>query len=95
MMDFGCGTKPYKPIFINATEYIGVDYAGEGHSHENEDIDIYYDGKTIPFEDNTFDSILACEVMEHIFNIEEILKELYRILKPGGKILISIPLCME
>jgi SAM-dependent methyltransferase len=91
MMDFGCGSKPYKPLFVNATEYIGVDYQGEGHSHENEQIDVFYDGKTIPFADNTFDSILTSEVLEHIFNVEDIVKELYRVLKPGGKILISTP----
>jgi len=91
MMDFGCGTKPYKPLFINVTEYIGVDYSGQGHSHENEQIDVLYDGKTIPFADNTFDSILTTEVLEHIFNLEDILKELNRVLKPGGKILITVP----
>lgn len=91
MMDFGCGTKPYKPLFTNAKEYIGVDFNGEGHSHKNEQIDVMYDGKTIPFADNTFDSILSTEVFEHIFNLEDILKELNRVLKPGGKILITVP----
>jgi SAM-dependent methyltransferase len=91
LMDFGCGSKPYKPLFVNAKEYIGVDYAGEGHSHENEEIDVFYDGKTIPFPDNTFDSILTNEVLEHVFNLEDILKELHRVLKPGGKILITTP----
>ncbi|MBK8300784.1 MAG: methyltransferase domain-containing protein [Chitinophagaceae bacterium] len=63
MMDFGCGTKPYKPLLQTSKEYIGVDYNGEGHSHKNEQIDVMYDGKTIPFEDNTFDSILSTEVL--------------------------------
>lgn len=91
MMDFGCGTKPYKPLFTNVSEYIGVDYNGEGHSHKDENIDVMYDGKKIPFPDNTFDSILSSEVFEHIFNLEEILDELNRVLKPGGRILITVP----
>lgn len=91
LMDFGCGMKPYKPLCINATGYTGVDYEGGGHSHENEQIDVYYDGKTLPFENNTFDSIITSEVFEHIFNLEDILKELNRVLKPGGKILITTP----
>lgn len=91
LMDFGCGSKPYKALFTHVDEYIGVDYQGEGHSHEKEDIEVYYDGKTLPFPDNTFDSILANEVLEHIFNLEDILQELRRVLKPGGKILITIP----
>lgn len=91
IMDFGCGTKPYKPLFIHATEYIGVDYRGEGHCHGHEAIDVYYDGKTIPFEDNCFDGILTSEVLEHVFNLDVVLDELCRVLKPGGKILITVP----
>ena len=90
MMDFGCGSKPYRSFFT-VEEYIGVDFENEGHPHDNEQIDVFYDGKKLPFEDNRFDSILCSEVFEHIFNLEEILKELNRVLKPGGKILITCP----
>lgn len=91
VLDFGCGAKPYKSLFTNAVEYIGVDYASEGHDHSNENIDFYYDGKTLPFTDNEFDSIFSSEVMEHIFNPLEILGELNRVLRPGGKFLFSCP----
>jgi len=91
MLDFGCGSKPYQSLFTNISEYIGVDYAGEGHSHENENIDVYYDGKKLPFPDNSFNSIFSSEVLEHIFNPDEILAELNRVLVPGGKILITCP----
>lgn len=91
IMDFGCGSKPYKPLLLNASEYIGVDFQGEGHSHENEIIDVYYDGLTIPFENNRFDGIFTSEVFEHVFNLEHIIGELNRVLKPGGKIFITCP----
>jgi len=90
LLDFGCGSKPYKEIFTVET-YVGVDFINEGHPHDNEQIDVFYDGKTIPFPDNFFDSILSSEVFEHIFNLSEILVELNRLLKPGGKILITCP----
>ena len=90
MMDFGCGSKPYHSVF-NVDEYIGVDFNGQGHSHENEQIDVFYDGQTIPFPDNHFDSIFSSEVFEHVFNLEEIVIELHRVLKPGGKILVTCP----
>lgn len=90
MMDFGCGSKPYKSIF-NVDKYIGVDYAGDGHSHENEQIDIFYNGETIPFATNYFDSILCSEVFEHLFKIDAILDELHRVTKLGGKIMITTP----
>ncbi len=91
LMDFGCGSKPYKSLFDHVKEYVGVDYDGEGHTHENEQIDVYYDGKTIPFADNTFDSVLCSEVFEHLFNLDDILKELNRVMKPGAKMLITCP----
>ena len=90
MMDFGCGSKPYRSLF-NVTEYIGVDYYNEGHPHSNEQIDVFYDGKTIPFPDETFDAVLASEVFEHVFNLDEILKELNRVMKKDAHLLITCP----
>ncbi|MGK6350747.1 class I SAM-dependent methyltransferase [Parapedobacter sp. DT-150] len=90
LLDFGCGSKPYKSLF-NVTEYIGTDIEISGHDHHNEEIDVYYDGKTLPFDDNAFDSIFSSEVFEHIFNLPEILAELHRVLKPGGRMLVTLP----
>jgi SAM-dependent methyltransferase len=90
LLDFGCGSKPYINLF-QVSEYIGTDIAVSGHDHHNEHIDVYYDGKTLPFDENTFDSILCSEVFEHLFNLEDILKELYRVLKPGGYMLVTVP----
>ncbi len=90
MLDFGCGAKPYKSLF-KVEEYIGVDFQGEGHSHENEQIDIFYDGKKLPFEDGTFDSVFSSEVFEHVFNLEEMIIEIKRVMKPGAIILVTCP----
>jgi len=90
MMDFGCGLKPYETLFM-VDEYIGVDYQGEGDTFSHHKVDVFYDGHTLPFPDNHFDSIFSSEVFEHVFNLPEIIKELHRVLKPGGKILISCP----
>jgi hypothetical protein len=48
LLDFGCGRKPYKNLFA-VKEYIGVDIEQSGHSHALSEVDVYYDGKTIPF----------------------------------------------
>ena len=91
LLDFGCGSKPYQSLFINASEYIGLDYEGEGHSHKDEQVDVLYDGRHIPFPDNSFDSVFSSEVMEHLFNPDEMLPEINRVMKPGAKILITCP----
>src|SRR5579875_3035709 len=90
LLDFGCGQKPYKNLF-SVQEYIGVDFENLGHPHVNESIDIFYDGHKLPFANETFDSVFCSEVFEHIFNLEEILKELNRVLKSGGMMLITCP----
>lgn len=91
LLDFGCGEKPYKGLFTKADNYIGLDIENEAHSHEKEEIDVYYDGKTIPFNNGHFDVVFSSEVFEHIFDIEDIIKEINRVLKTGGKLFITVP----
>lgn len=93
-MDFGCGEKPYKSLF-NVKEYIGVDVKDSGHPKESKSADIFYDGHTIPINDNYFNSALATQCFEHIFNIDEIISEINRVLKPKGILLITLPLIWE
>lgn len=90
MLDFGCGSKPYKSLF-HVKEYIGLDYENPGHPHINEQIDVFYDGKSIPFEDEHFDAVFSSEVFEHVFNLDEILKEINRVMKTGALMLITCP----
>lgn len=90
LLDFGCGAKPYKALF-KVDEYVGVDFMGEGHDHSNEQIDFFYDGKTLPFDNASFDGVFSSEVFEHIFNLPDMLNELHRVLKPGGLMLITCP----
>jgi SAM-dependent methyltransferase len=91
LLDFGCGSKPYESLFTNVSEYVGLDFDSEGHSHANEKIDVIYDGKKIPFGDEHFDSVFSSEVFEHIFNLEDIIPEIKRVMKKQGKILITCP----
>ncbi len=91
ILDFGCGAKPYVDLFENCSEYIGMDIDVSGHDHANENIDVYYDGEHIPFEDDRFDNIFSSEVFEHISNPEAILPEIRRVLKPGGYMLATVP----
>jgi ubiquinone/menaquinone biosynthesis C-methylase UbiE len=45
----------------------------------------------IPFEDNSFDIVVSSEVIEHTPDPKKALKELYRVLKPGGTLVLSVP----
>lgn len=91
ILDFGAGSSPYAHLFKTPT-YVRVDFEGKGHSHDKEEKAIYYDGKHIPFKDENFDLILSTEVFEHIFNLDEVLDELYRVSKKDGLMIITCPM---
>ncbi|MBA4166610.1 MAG: class I SAM-dependent methyltransferase [Chitinophagaceae bacterium] len=92
LLDFGCGRKPYESLF-SVERYIGIDMEQTGHEHTLSKVDVYYDGKTIPFADESFDSVFCSEVFEHIFNLDEVIVEIKRVLKKDGKVLITVPFC--
>ena len=53
--------------------------------------DIVGDIHDLPFEDNSKEAILCLAVLEHVHNPIKAMEELYRVLKPGGKLLIYVP----
>ena len=90
LLDFGCGSKPYRAL-IDVENYIGLDIERSGHNHDNEKIDVYYNGEYIPFDDNYFDSVFSSQVFEHVPNPNSILKEVNRVMKHGGYFLVTAP----
>lgn len=53
--------------------------------------DIVCDVCDMPFPDNSFDAVFLIEVLEHVHNPPKALNEIYRVLKPGGKLIFSVP----
>jgi len=53
--------------------------------------DCYYDGITFPFKDESFDSLVANEVFEHVNDPDHFLDEAYRVLATGGSVFMTIP----
>lgn len=90
VLDFGCGSKPYRSLFT-VESYLGVDIKLGESQPSHQGADVFYDGRHLPFEDKRFDSIFSSEVIEHIFNIDEIVAELFRVLKPGGFLVVTTP----
>jgi len=91
LLDFGCGSKPYKDFCTNVSEYVGLDYENLGHPHENEPIDVFYNGREIPFPSEHFDSLLSTQVLEHVEDLNFTIKEWHRVLKQGGRLLVTAP----
>ncbi len=89
LLDVGCGTKPYRSL-VTVDEYVGLDIDGEA-TRQRGMADYYYDGNSFPFGDGSFDCILCNQVLEHVFNPNEFLGEVARVLVPGGKLLLTVP----
>jgi len=81
----------------NCKEIIGVDvedkvvaYANKRYQKDNCHF-IKYDGNILPFDDNSFDVITSFQVIEHIENEPAYVSEIYRVLKPGGRAILTTP----
>lgn len=94
LLDVGCGSKPYEQLF-KVEEYIGIDVETSGHNHLESKIDKFYDGVHIPYGDNEFNWVLSSEVFEHVFNLDQLLLEINRVLSSGGKLAFTCPFVWE
>ncbi len=103
VLDAGAGEQRARAFFKN-NKYISQDfgeYKGGGtpfdirgiwdRKWDSEQCDILSDICHIPVEDQTFDPILCFEVIEHVPEPLRAIKELARLLKPHGKLLITAP----
>ncbi len=84
VLDMGCGAFPFQPSSASC-EIVGVDQDKEGFVH----LDFSYD--KLPFPDESFDAITAWEVFEHLENPFFAMREAHRVLKTGGRFLLSVP----
>ena len=84
VLDLGCGHMPYKSLILSspsrAKKYIGLDL----HDNIYSDPDIAWDGKKIPISSNSISCVIATEVFEHCPKPENVLVEIFRVLKTEG-----------
>lgn len=94
VLDLGCGKKPYFDLFQTST-YIGLDTPLSGHSHMDEPIDVLFDGKSIPIKNNTIDTVLMIEVLEHVKDTNRLLSDVNRIITYEGRLILTVPFIWE
>jgi SAM-dependent methyltransferase len=84
VLDFGCAEQPYRRFFAETVEFVGADLPGNPAA----DVTIAPDG-TLPLPDDGFDAVLSTQVLEHVADPGTYLDECRRILRPGGRMLLS------
>jgi len=90
VLDVGCGMQPYKQFFSHVN-YIGLDVWVSGREAHEKTADIYFHGENIPMDSESVDSVLCTEVLEHSVNPDILIREMYRVLRPGGRLCITVP----
>jgi SAM-dependent methyltransferase len=88
-LDVGCGQKPYKDLF-HSSDYVGLEL-DLPENRASKQADYFYDGNVFPFADQSFDSVVANQVLEHVFNPAQFLTEIRRVIKDEGIILLTVP----
>ena len=92
VLDVGCGAQPYRHLLSPSATYKAIDYAGAERNFGYSMPDTtYYEGDKWPIPDGSVDVILCTETMEHVPEPPAFLAEASRCLKPGGRLLLTVP----
>ena len=102
ILDAGAGELQYQR-FCKHLDYTSQDFArydGKGDktglhpgSWDQSKLDIVSDIVRIPRSEGSFDAVMCIEVLEHVPNPVDALRELTRLLRPGGTLIVTAPLC--
>lgn len=95
VLDLGAGSAPYRSSFAHC-DYRTQDFAqltGDQLRHgAYTRVDYVCDAAAVPVEDDSFDVVLNTEVLEHVPEPVAVIREISRMLKPGGLLLLTAPL---
>ena len=89
VLDAGCGCKPYR-AFVPAARYTGLD-VDNAFTRKVGMAEVFYDGTRFPLADASFDGVLCSQVLEHVFTPDAFVAEIHRVLRPGGRLLLTVP----
>ena len=91
VLDIGSGYSPYKSLLLSnpsrATRYIGLDLKDNLYQRP----DLQWDGRQLPLLTGSIDAAVATEVFEHLPDVERVMAECVRVLKPGGLLFFTVP----
>jgi SAM-dependent methyltransferase len=84
VLDYGCADVPYRHFFPSDADFVAADLAG----NPDASLELNPDS-TVPVDDEEFDVVLSTQVLEHVDDPGLYLSECYRVLRPGGQMLLS------
>jgi SAM-dependent methyltransferase len=84
VLDYGCADVPYRRFFPAGVDYVTADLPGNPQAS----VEIRTGG-SVPCADESFDAVLSTQVLEHVDDPGLYLSECHRVLRPGGRLLLS------
>lgn len=90
LLDYGCGAQPYRHLFEGkCNRYVGADVApAYGISLDL----LFTPGQPLPLDDESFDTIISTQTLEHVQDVDLYMRECKRLLRPGGHLILSVPM---
>ena len=86
VLDVGAGNQPFRPLLSSDVQYVAVDVS------PTRGLTVVGSALALPFAGKTFDGVICTEVLEHVPEPAQALREMYRILKPGGLLYVTVPM---
>ena len=93
LIDLGCGKAPFFILYKDKVKNpFLVDWSGNDNKKPNSCIDLNHDlTKKLPLSDNTFNTAILSDVLEHIPEPQKLINEIHRILKPESYLIMNTP----
>jgi SAM-dependent methyltransferase len=93
LLDVGAGDGPYRELFDHL-RYESTDWELSVHPGARQ-VDYVGPAHDLPIPDAEYDAVLCTQVLEHVPNPAAVIAELYRVLRPGGRLFMTVPLAWE
>ncbi len=91
VLDAGAGASPYRNLIRGI--YHSCDFSQTNPSAESAQHTFLCDLASLPVGDNTYSTVICNQVLEHVRDPQTVIGELFRVLKPGGKLILTAPGC--
>ena len=98
ILDIGCGDGTLTVLLaktVDAKDVYGVDISEIGLNEARKKgircFKVDTDIEELPFEEDSFDFVFCGEFIEHVINTDKLLKDIHKVLKPNGKLVITTP----